>query len=814
MLFGTCKKNIRLNNCLACLILSSVLLSLPVVSKADFGGGGVTPDGRRPIILRDRLEVQFTPDVKSAKLSTSLNRVSFGIATLDKALENVDAFDARPMFVWQKDNKNADDQHSLSGFYELFISKKENINDAIEILRQNRYVRSVAPVYAMPVREVPDDAGYSHQWAMNKIDSPEAYEIEKGSDTVKVALIDTGVMYSHPDLIDNIWVNPGEDLDGDMVVFDPDDSNLVDNDGNFLDDLIGWDFFTGFGSELECIDQDCGTPDNNPMDYNGHGTHCAGIVAGVTNNSYGMAGVAGGWGGGNGPYRGPRIICLRVGASGRELEPPYSTGGWVNSANCAEAVAYAAEMGADVINCSWGMSDTPAMRNAIYDAIMNDAIICHAAGNENSTTGDFCDYWRPTWNNTEKVVVTVAWTDSDDTKNYWSNYGEWVDICAPGTSIYSTMVSGSNPTFAYLSGSSMAAPHVCGAAALIRSHVPDMPREDVVNLILNNADEMWSEPLWYNDSLLGSGRLNVYNCLDSLPIAAFQAGPTLVGEAPLTVNFIDQSPNSPVSWLWNFDEDSSSAEQHPDFTYYDYGLKTVVLTVEDQFGEATEVLKNLIMVTADTIKLDSAVISNDTDIVCPVYLDNKYLAKSITLPFTIRDSSGNIPSYITLDSVSTDGARTDYFESLADFSIPADKVYGYKLTSNTLGGSTYLSSDTGLILNLYLSISDAVTENKLLVIEDTSLAGNDLQVESIFYDYTPVFDPGQIFIMVCSRGDANGDNDINIFDISFLISYLYLDGPAPPDENCANVNAENGINIFDITYLINYLYLEGPPPPL
>lgn len=795
----------------ACLFITLTNLYLPAWLMADNQN---VQDSRQPIVLPGKLEVQFESDVEPAKLSTSLNRVSFGITTLDRTLESIKAFEARPMFTWRRRTDAVVGGNDLSRFYELSISEEEDISRAIDELRKNPHIRSISPVYAMPVREIPNDPGYTYQWALNRIDSPEAYDIEKGSDTVKIAIIDTGVLYTHPDLRNNIWVNPGEDLDNDMVVFDPDDSNLIDNDGNFLDDLIGWDFFTGFGGQLECLDPDCGTPDNNPIDYNGHGTHCAGIIAGISNNSYGMAGVAGGWGGGKGPYRGPRIVCLRVGGTGRELVSPYTVGGWVNSVNCAQAIDYAADIGVDVINCSWGMADTPAMRAALQSAVMNGAIVCHAAGNENSTTGDFCDYWKPTWNNTEKVVISVAWTDNDDTKNYWSNYGEWIDICAPGTSIYSTWPSGSTPTFTWLSGTSMAAPHVGGVAALIKSHMPNYTRQEIVDLILDNADEMWDEPLWYLYGQLGSGRLNAYKCLDSLPTAAFQAGPVLIGEAPLTVDFTDESPNTQVSsWIWDFGDNESSLSQNPSHMYYDYGLKTVALTVDDQFGTATEVLKNLVMVTADSIKLDSIIVPNDTEIVYPVYLDNKYQAKSISLPFTIRESTGAIPSYITLDSVSPAGTRTDYFEGFTDFSIPGNKIYGYKLTSNTSGGSTYLVPDTGVILNLYLSISGSVSKSKSLVIKDTSLPGGDLEIESVIYDYTPAFIPGLITIAVCARGDTNGDSDINIFDISFLITYLYLSGP-PPDEICADVNGDGDINIFDITYLIDYLYLGGPPPPL
>lgn len=219
--------------------------------------------GGPPILMSGRLEVQFESDVSVDKLATSFGKVSFGIPTLDRALENIEASDAIQMFPWRRGEKALVGNDDMSKFYELIFSEDIDVNVVIRELLQNPYVRSVSPVYAIPLDGIiPNDPDFVYQWGLKKIDDTLAWELEKGSDSVKIAIIDSGVLYSHPDLRDNIWVNPGEDLDDDMVVFDPDDSNNVDNDGNYVDDLIGWDFFTGFSGEVTCEDADCGVPDN------------------------------------------------------------------------------------------------------------------------------------------------------------------------------------------------------------------------------------------------------------------------------------------------------------------------------------------------------------------------------------------------------------------------------------------------------------------------------------------------------------------------------------------------------------------------
>jgi len=482
----------------------------------------------QPVLMTGRLEVQFEKNVDVGRMVKSFSRVNLGIPSLDRILDKFAVEDAQPIFPWRKSAAATSGGDDLSKFYELSFPETVDINAIISELSQNSNVRSVAPVFAMPVSVVPNDTYYYTQWNMTKVMAQSAWDSEKGSDTAKIAIVDSGVLYAHPDLADKIWVNPGEDMDSDGVVYDIDDLNGIDDDGNgVVDDLIGYDFFSGFSGVTCWSGEDCNTPDTDPKDFNGHGSNCAGIAGAVTNNSVGACGLAGGWGGGKGPYRGPRIMCIRVGASG--VDPYGMEAGYVNSLNCAQGIDYAVKMGACAINCSWGSNDSPSMRAACNDANDSGVVIAHAAGNDNNTLGDFLDsyMWRG-----YGVALSVASTDASDHKSSFSNYGVWIDVSAPGSNIFNAYSDHYVPQYATLSGTSMAAPHVVGLAALIKSHMPQLGKFEIDSLIKNHADTIdYLNPTYANR--LGTGRINACSTLSVFPVAAFTAGPNLVGPAPL-----------------------------------------------------------------------------------------------------------------------------------------------------------------------------------------------------------------------------------------------------------------------------------------
>jgi subtilisin family serine protease len=757
-----------------------------------------------PILITGRLEVQFENNVSMGNMAKGFGLVSLGIPSLDRIFDKFEVNNAEAIFPWRKENSITSSGDDMSKFYEIYFPDSKNINAMISELSQNPNIRSVAPVWAMPVSATPNDYYMYTQWNMTKVMAQQAWDTEKGSDTAKIAIVDSGVLWGHADLADKIWVNPGEDLDSDLVVYDTDDLNGVDDDGNgVIDDLIGYDFFSGFGSLTCWTGEDCYGPDTDPKDFNGHGTHCAGISAAATNNSIGVVGLAGGWGGGKGPYRGPRIMCIRVGGSA--VEPTYGyEAGYVNSTNCAQGIDYAVMNGATVINCSWGSQDSPAMRTACNNSNDSGVVIVHAAGNDNNSSGDFIDSYTY---RSYGVALSVASTDNYDRKSSFSNFGFWVDVSAPGSGIYNTYSNHYSPTYATLSGTSMSAPHVCGLAALIESHMPQLDKYEIDSIIKNHADTIdYLNPSYIG--LLGTGRINACSSLYMFPTVAFGAGPVLLGEAPLTINFTDQSPVTPTSWLWDFGDGDTDIIQNPTHIYDNYGLYTVKLTGDVPKGTATEVLKNLVMVTADTMKLDSELVTAGNQAVIDVRLDNKYQIKNIMFPFVISD-----PDNVVFDSFSVVGTRADYFQEITyiDYDI-ANEIYAIRMSTNLFSGSQYLQPDTGIILKLYITVLSSATGGSIITIDTTGIYGNRLKLAAIYADYIPVLKPGKMVVRSYPRGDANMNGQINIQDITYLINYLYKGGPAP-DPYSGDVNGSGTINISDITYLINYLYKGGPPPP-
>lgn len=278
-----------------------------------------------------------------------------------------------------------------------------SVEEAIEYYRQDPNVEYAEPNYLVHIYATPNDTDFGSLWGLDNtgqtggiadadIDAPEAWDLTTGANTVVIAVIDSGVAYNHPDLAANIWVNNAE-LTG---------SAGVDDDGNgYIDDINGWDFVGG---------------DNDPTDLHGHGTHVAGTIAAVGNNSAGITGVM--WN--------AKIMPLRfLGATG--------TGGPISDA--IAAIQYADANGAHVINNSWGGG---GFSQALKDAIdASSAVVVCAAGND-GTDNDETPAYPASYSSAN--IIAVGATDHNDCSATFSNYGvASVDLLAPGVSIYSSI---------------------------------------------------------------------------------------------------------------------------------------------------------------------------------------------------------------------------------------------------------------------------------------------------------------------------------------------------------------------------------------
>ena len=317
---------------------------------------------------------------------------------------------------------------------------KHSTVEAVEMNRLNR------PCAAVP----PNDPNYGEQWNLSLINMPEAWRIEQGNPEVTVAVVDGGVDTQHPEFRSQLWQNGGE-IPG----------NGIDDDANgYIDDINGWDF-----SDAPTLpgSGDWTVRDNEPEDEIGHGTHVSGIIAAAANNGIGIAGIA--WQ--------CRLMPLRASFK-------YSVGGYLQNDDVAAAIVYAADNGARVINMSWGDTvNAFIIEDAIAYADAQGCILIAAAGNAASVGS-----WYPAGLET---VISVAALGAEKQLSGISNFGATIDIAAPGEEILSTDLNGG---YHHFSGTSMAAPHVSGVAALIVSANPNYSNTEVQDVLIATAGQL------------------------------------------------------------------------------------------------------------------------------------------------------------------------------------------------------------------------------------------------------------------------------------------------------------------------------------
>jgi subtilisin family serine protease len=373
-------------------------------------------------------------------------------------------------------------------------------------------VSYVEPNHVVSASVVPNDPSFGSLWGLNNtgqtggtadddIDAPEAWDLEKGSSSIVVAVVDTGVDFSHPDLAAQQWVNPGENCgssDPTISCADRTDGVDSDNDG-YVDDWRGWDFINH---------------DNNPFDDNNHGTHVSGTIGAVGDNGVGVVGVN--WH--------VKIMALKF----------LGSNGSGSTADAISATLYAADHGARVASNSWGGGPfDQGLSNAIDYGASKGMLFVAAAGNDSSNNDTTPSY--PASYGSDSIM-SVAATDSNDNLASFSNYGATsVDLAAPGVGILSTTPGN---TYSSFSGTSMATPHVSGAAALVAAHFPGATLYGEKALLMSSVDT--------RASLAGKtatgGRLNVFNAVSctnapkvlfTSPAAGFTAG---IGDVvPVTV---------------------------------------------------------------------------------------------------------------------------------------------------------------------------------------------------------------------------------------------------------------------------------------
>lgn len=421
------------------------LISLVVCTVIVLSGSAIAqiPEGAE--YVSGELLIKFKPDVKKEDV-VSL-KSEFGLEAI-KVLKR-------------------------TGIHHLKIPSNLTVQEMIERLRRSPLVEYAEPNYIRYLNQAPNDPDYPELWGLNNtgqtggtqdadIDAPEAWDLQTGSSSVVVAVIDSGIDLTHEDLAANLWTNPRE-IPG----------NGIDDDENgYIDDVHGWDFRNN---------------DNDPSDTSlacsGHGTHVAGTIGAVGDNGVGVVGV-------NWDVQIMPLRCL---------------GGFLgifctaNDSDIIEAIEYYTGFGVRVSNNSYGGAPVSQAMEEVIRA--SHSVFVVAAGND-GTDNDTSPHYPSNYDLNN--IIAVAATDHNDQMAYFSNFGiNSVDLGAPGEGILSALPGNNYDVY---SGTSMASPHVAGAAGLLLAQDSTLTNMEVKWRLLKGTDPIGL-------SVLSEGRLNVYNAL-------------------------------------------------------------------------------------------------------------------------------------------------------------------------------------------------------------------------------------------------------------------------------------------------------------
>lgn len=446
----------------------------------------------------------------------------------------------------------AKESNILQHTFELQLVNYTDVNSIIRQLQSSSLVEYAERVPLNKMEIIPNDVDYSSQWELTKIDAANAWNYSTGSSNVVVAIVDDAVELTHPDLAANIWINPGEIA-----------ANGIDDDNNgYIDDINGYD-----------VADDDNNPNPTTSAYS-HGTQVAGMAAARSNNSIGGASIG---------YS-IKIMAVKSSQTGTDV-------GWGYN-----GLIYAIAAGAKIINCSWSAS-VPSItgQNIINYGYGKGCLIIAAAGNQNSSALRY-----PAANTN---VLAVAATGSTDVKNSSSNYGSYVDLCAPGQSVHSTGIGG---TYTHNTGTSLASPMVAGLCGLMLSLNPHLTNVDLETCLKNNADNIDAQNPSYIGQL-GSGRINANKAMQCVqasltwkPTSDFAANFTTISTGG-KVTFTDKSTHNPTSWTWTFTGGTPSGFVGPNppiITYSSVGTYNVTLVTGNTNGSDTQTKTAYITVTA------------------------------------------------------------------------------------------------------------------------------------------------------------------------------------------------------------------------
>ncbi len=606
--------------------------------------------------------------------------------------------------------------------FDLDVSNAQ-LETIIEVLNELPQIEYAEPVYIDLEDFIPNDPSYSSCWHLDKIQAHLAWDINTGSSDIVVSIVDDAITINHPDLQDVIWVNPNEIP-----------NNGIDDDNNgYIDDINGWDTYTN---------------DNDPSPHDNtnawaHGTHCAGIAGATTDNGVGIASVG----------YGISLMAVKTG----------DDNGLVNQT--WDGVYYSIVSGADVISCSWSSGAFSQTNfNIIQFGINNGSIIVAASGNNNANLSI-----SPKYPACYDGVICVANTNSSDSKASSSNYGDRIDISAPGSSILSTI-----PYNGYSSktGTSMSAPMVAGLLGLMKSHAPLASNEQLISCLKNSADDIDIINPNYS-GLLGAGRINAFKALQCLspPVADFDV--LSAENCNGKVYFHDKSSNYPTKWQWDFDGDGivDDSIQQGEILFNQSGFYNTTLLVNNDFGSDSKTITN-----SYSIQLTS-----------PPNFEDIYICEGDSAILQ-SDNESNLKWYSREGEVESfhEGSSFQFGPINKDTSVYV--TYFEDTSCLQLGPRSFLSNGFNsntysfLVFDVYKKLIVKSVDIKAEGIEDREIVILDSS-DNIIFQKTFSFTTDGVFTLNLNASLYPGDNykiglatgsDVNLFRTSSNINFPYL----------------------------------------
>jgi len=445
--------------------------------------------------LPGRLILEFAPGFMPTVDKTA-GRIVIDDASLQELSDRFGGQELEPLFpVLKYPNKSS--AAALQRQWVVVMDERTDLDEAVAAFGA---LNGVSKVWKDEIRymdiAVPNDPNLVQQWYLRNqtyggkdLRWMGGWAEAQGDSNIVIAIIDSGVDWQHPDLggtnadytdgaIQMNWVEyfgtPGSDDDG----------------NGKIDDFRGWDFV--YSTTNPWPGEDSSYADNDPMDFGGHGTGTAGCVAAITNNGTGISGTAGGC----------KILALRAGWLMDDGEG-HSVG-VVGMAFAAQAIVYATDNGANLINCSWGSSSS--LFTSLNYATTNGVQVVNAAGNDNDSIPEYLDNYSGS--------ISVAALNADDTRASFSNYGSWVEVAAPGNNIHTTWYDYTTSSSTYISvdGTSFASPITCGVIALLWSANPGLTLSEAVDLMYDTCDNLDAANPGHVGEL-GAGRANLLTAL-------------------------------------------------------------------------------------------------------------------------------------------------------------------------------------------------------------------------------------------------------------------------------------------------------------